>query len=483
VTSRALSPALILAIGCLGGCVYYNGMYNANRLARSAQKAERDGRTFEANNLWGQVATRAESVLVRHPRSKYVNQAMVLQGVALARLGQCPNAIGPLGRTALIDQHSDLAEEAALALGRCELQMGDPGAAEAALARAQASKNSRRQQEARFHRARALRLIGRQEEALQALAGLEGTRVQQERLLAQAGAGRPVQTLALADSVLARNDSTVVWDSVLVALGRTDPLSASKLVDRLRDQPKTSPATLAQRLFEDGTRLASVDSARATQRLLEATRVGAGTESGQRAELHLIRLNLARVRQPAELAPVDSALRRLAPRGSGLASEAEVRQLHSLVGWVRAQSDSIQPGSSEGDLRLFLTAEIARDSLGARQLATGLFRRIAEEWPESPYAPKALLAGQLLDSAWADTARALLTEHYSDSPYLAFVRGEDVPAFRQLEDSLRAFAVAKPVRAEPGAGPTPGETPKHPGSRRRPQEPNETPGARRRVEQ
>lgn len=479
MSGRALSPALLLAIGCLSGCVYYNGMYNANRLARSAQRAERDGRTFEANNLWGQVATRAESVVVRHPRSKYVNQAMVLQGVALARLGQCPNAIGPLGRSSLIDQHADLAEEAALALGRCELELGDPAAAEAALAPIQTSKNSRRQREARFHRARALRLIGRHEEALQALTGLDGTRVHQERLLAQAGAGRPEQTLALADSVLAENDSAIVWDSVLATLGRTDPVSASKLVDRLRDQPKTSPATLAQRLLEDGTRLASVDTARATQRLLEASRVGVGTESGQRAELHLIRLTLARVRQPGELVPVDSALQRLARPGVGLTSET--RELHFQVRRVRVQSDSIQPGSTEGDLRLFLTAETARDSLGARWLAAGLFRRIVEGWPESPYAPKALLAGQQLDSTWADTARTLLSEHYSDSPYLAFVRGEDATAFRQLEDSLRAFAAAERVRPEPGAGPAPGENPIRPGGRRRPQD-NDAPGARRRVE-
>ena len=56
-----------LVVGLLSGCVYYNGMYNANRLARSARKAEREGRTFDANNLWGQVATKAESVVVRHP--------------------------------------------------------------------------------------------------------------------------------------------------------------------------------------------------------------------------------------------------------------------------------------------------------------------------------------------------------------------------------------------------------------------------------
>jgi len=43
----------------LGGCVYYNGMYNTNRLANSARRAEREGRTFAATSLWGQVATKA----------------------------------------------------------------------------------------------------------------------------------------------------------------------------------------------------------------------------------------------------------------------------------------------------------------------------------------------------------------------------------------------------------------------------------------
>jgi hypothetical protein len=42
--SRALSLTLVAAL--LGGCVYYNGMYNAKRLAGSARKAERDGRAF-----------------------------------------------------------------------------------------------------------------------------------------------------------------------------------------------------------------------------------------------------------------------------------------------------------------------------------------------------------------------------------------------------------------------------------------------------
>src|ERR671920_2049790 len=93
--ARALALGLSCA-GLMSGCVYYNGMYNANRLARSARKAERDGRTFEANGLWGQVATKAESVLVRHPTSKYAQDAGLLRGIALSRLGQCEQALGPL---------------------------------------------------------------------------------------------------------------------------------------------------------------------------------------------------------------------------------------------------------------------------------------------------------------------------------------------------------------------------------------------------
>ena len=69
-------PMLLVAAALLlGGCVYYNGMYNTNRLAKSARQAERDGRSFEAKSLWGQVITRAETLVVRHPRSKYADEA------------------------------------------------------------------------------------------------------------------------------------------------------------------------------------------------------------------------------------------------------------------------------------------------------------------------------------------------------------------------------------------------------------------------
>src|SRR5688572_26154473 len=144
-----------LGVSLLGGCVYYNGMYNANRLAKSARKAEREGRTFDANNLWGQVATKAESVVVRHPTSKYADQAAVLRGLALARLGQCEQALAPLGRASLLKASSDLAEDALLATGRCQVTLGNLPAGDAAFVLLLDSRNSERQIEASFQHARA----------------------------------------------------------------------------------------------------------------------------------------------------------------------------------------------------------------------------------------------------------------------------------------------------------------------------------------
>ena len=77
-----------------------------------------------------------------------------------------PAAVGPLGRLSLIDPTGDLAEEAALALGRCQMEQGDAAMADLAFARVIDSRDAARRAEARFNHSRALRLAGRYEEAL-----------------------------------------------------------------------------------------------------------------------------------------------------------------------------------------------------------------------------------------------------------------------------------------------------------------------------
>jgi tetratricopeptide (TPR) repeat protein len=456
---------VVLAAALLGGCVYYNGMYNTKRLAGSAREAERDGRTFEANNLWGQVVTRAESLVARHPDSKYVDEALVLKGVALARLNQCEAAVAPLGRMSLLPADAEVAEEASVALGRCQLQLGDPAVAEIAFARAAESGDPVRRREARLLRGRALRMTGRHEEAVAALEGSSDPPAANERLLALAGAGRREAALALADSMLATRDTAARWDTMVVAVGREDPATASALVDRLEGRPDI-PATIRAGLFlEDGLRLVPLDSVRAESRLRQAAQADSAGDAGERARLRLTRLSLTRARSVSELRPIAKALDERVEQRSALADE--VGQLRESVGRILAAGDSVSAGAAQADLHLFLAAETARDSLAAPALAASLFRSIVEATPDSPYAPKAILAGQILDPVWGESAVPLLEARYAGSPYVAFILGAEPYGYRELEDSLQSFALGlgagRPPRVR-GPGVRPDSLPTRPGS-------------------
>jgi predicted negative regulator of RcsB-dependent stress response len=440
---------LTLAAALLGGCVYYNGMYNANRLAGSARKAEREGRTFEATNLWGQVATKAESVVVRHPTSKYAAEAGVLRGVALARLGQCEQALGALSRVTSLSKNDDLTEDALLATGSCQLTQGNLPASEAAFGQLLDSKDRDRRREARFQLARLLRQSGRYDEALHALEGIKDPRADSERILALAGVGRVPQALALADSLIARHDTTRPWDSLVVVMGQQSPAAASRLIDRLRPLPVRTPEIQARRLVQDGIRLADTDSARAVARFREAIAMGGRNEAAGQASLQLVLMNLQQVRDAADLPPVLAALKQVSERFEPVAYEAT--QLGATVEGVHRAATTVTWETPQGDLRLFLAAESARDSLRAPALAAGLFHRILQDYPNSSYAAKVVLAAQQLDSTWADSARGLLESRYVDSPYLAVIRGESPEEYRQLEDSLGAYAAALAPKPAPGA--------------------------------
>jgi hypothetical protein len=444
-------------------------MYNTKRLAGSARKAERDGRTFEANNLWGQVVTRAESLVARHPDSKYVDEALVLKGVALSRLKQCRAAVMPLARIQLLPADAEVTEEGALALGRCRLELGEPEAADAMLARVAESEDPVRRGEARLLRARTLRMTSRHEEAVALLEGMPGRRAMNERLLALAGARRSDAALALADSMLASGDTTARWDTVAVAVGREDPATASALVDRLEKRPGIAPATRARLLLDDALRIAALDTARAETRLRQAASVEEAGPTAEQAKLRLTRLRLSRVTVPSDLPPLAKEL--AAQVAAQTAISGEAGQLRECVTRILAADDSASAGAAQADLRLFLAAESARDTLAAPALAASLFRRLVEGAPESPYVPKAILAGAALDSAWGASAVPLLEMQYANNPYVAFLQGAESYGYHELEDSLRSFAagaaaagragVRRPpvsrdsVRPRPGAGPQP----------------------------
>ena len=439
----------------LAGCVYYNGMYNANRLAGSARKAEREGRTFDANNLWGQVATKAESVVVRHPTSKYAEQANVLRGIALARMGQCEAAMVPLSRAALMPR-SELTEEADLATGRCHLALGNSEAALAAYNSLLDSRDPERRAEARLQHARALREAGDYQAALASLEGVPDPRALEERILALGGAGQVPQAMALVDTLILRRDSTRVWDSLIVSMGNMNPAAASALVDKLEVVPVRSPELRARELLDDGLRLVGSDTAAAGRRFRDVVALSGSRQSAGRARLQLLYLELHRVRVPDELPPIIDSLKATASRYEAITEQST--QLATLVTGVHDAATSVTWETPRGDLRLFLAAEIARDSLESPLLAHHLFRRILDDYPTSSYGAKVVLAIQQLDPAWADSARMLLDGRYSESPYLAVIRGQDPEEYRELEDSLGAYSASLSARtARPQGRRTPAD--------------------------
>ena len=51
--------------------------------------------------------------------------------------------------------------------------------------------------------------------------------------------------------MLSSRDTSVVWDSVVAALGRQDPRAATGLVDRLAADTSLTPEDRARRLYEE----------------------------------------------------------------------------------------------------------------------------------------------------------------------------------------------------------------------------------------
>ena len=72
-----MKPVAALALGALlGGCAYFNGVYNAREAERAANRLLRAGREGEASGSFATAAAKAETVLARHPKSRWRDDAL-----------------------------------------------------------------------------------------------------------------------------------------------------------------------------------------------------------------------------------------------------------------------------------------------------------------------------------------------------------------------------------------------------------------------
>jgi predicted negative regulator of RcsB-dependent stress response len=457
---RALPLFLLL----LAGCVYYNGMYNANRFAKAAKKAEAQGRTFEAQGYWAQAEVRADSVVARHPNSTWADDAQLIRGESMVARNDCAGAIPALEVASFSRDSPEVAQQAQVLLGRCYLAAGNLDGADRAFVALMDSPDSTFRQTARLEHARILRLHGQYQPALATLEGLQGPAADAERAADYAGLGEVAQAEPLIDQALARQDLSVPWDSTIAGIGRVDPSLASRYTTAVVALPGLPAETRDALLMADGMRLLGTDPDSGLARLRAAGAADPVTFASLVARLRLAEYVIGQADTLGQLELAREGLTSLSEVGGA----SSIKAIHYLriLNRARGYADSVTPGAAQGDLATFALGEAVRDSLPAPRIAAQLFTTVPAWWPASPYAPKALLALAALEPARADSILQRIEMEYPGSPYLLLVAGDVTPAVLALEDSLQAYTgggtsgqPAPGGRRAPAAGAPAGQRP------------------------
>jgi hypothetical protein len=437
---------LLIAAIVLQGCASYNANYKANKYADEARKLDREGRTIEASGYWARASIKADSILAHHPDGKYAPGALAIKGEASAAVGQCGQASRVL--PAAIEQlkNEEDREQATLALASCELRVGSPDLAASTVLPVTESHDAGRRRQALLLLGTAQRRTGQDTAALQSLAGLPGTPALLQRTLAYAGAREPVAATSAFDSLIALRDSMLPWDSLLVITGRVDPRLAFQFTSTLVHSQTLSPDRAVALSFADATRLGAVDTTLQRERYEDIIRMTGAGEQADRARFDMLQMRIRAADSMADLTATLDAMQALAATDGALAGA--VVPLRLQIQHMQMLMDSTSPGEPMGDMRRFLAAEFARDSLVALPLAVATFASIPQGWPESPYAAKAWLAGRQLTGDTLDAGG-----QFNGSPYMAVLRGEEGTTYTQLEDSLATYARMLVAAATPQAAP------------------------------
>ena len=449
---RRLLPLLLVAgfLPGAAGCAYYNGMYNANHLAHRAEKAQRQGRTFEAQSLWSQAEVRADSVIARHPTSQYVDDAELIRAKSMISRGECEQAIPPLQIASLSQDSPEVAQEATELLGQCQLQTGDLRGADRAFVALLSSPDAAVRADAALQHGRALLASGQYQAALVAVDSLSGPAPDVVRAGAYAGLGQVASAEPLIAEAINAQDITISWDSVLAGIGRVDPALASRLTSQVILIPNLPTEERDRLLMADGMRLLRTNPDSGLARLRAASAAVPVTDASLRARLAIAQYTMGQAAALADLQQARSGLESLSEIGgpSSIRALAYLRALDR----VKLYADSVPAGAPQGDLATFIIAETVRDSLTAPRIAAELFAAVPAGWPTSPYAPKALLALAVLLPQEADSLHAVLETSYAGSPYLALVEGNVTPAALALEDSLQAYATKTSLTSGAASG-------------------------------
>lgn len=420
-------PVLLVAFGC----AYYNGLYNANRLADQARKAEREGRGGEARTLWSRVVVKTDSVLARYPTSSYRDDALLLRGTALFEIGACDVATGSLIEVADSSPDPELRSIALRTLSRCHLLLDNPDLAAVVLSPLADDSSAAGRSDALWIRGRAYLDLGENERALADLEATfePGATFDRARALIRLRRGEAARTQLLGMPSRPYNENE--WLLVLDQLGADYVDIASDLTDSILARGHLTEGQRARLQLSDGLRWSVRDSIRrAAMRYGQVRESASDSLEAQMAAFYLVKDRLLTSRSLADIPVLLDSLRTAGQSNPSVGAAA---------GPFLIVLDRFVSGSTVGfdwDLRTFLIAEEFRDSVRAFSLASQMFQSIADSVPHSVIAPKALLAAAQIDPVDAVSLRERVMSDYPESAYTLAFFGHDSDRFAAVEDSL-----------------------------------------------
>lgn len=424
VVRRAITlwSAIVLA----SGCVYFNGVYNANEAARRGDARLRRGAETDASTYFQTSAEKAETVLVRHPTSSWRPRALYLAGRGAALGGRCEQAV-PRLREYLALSGNDAADaaRAGIALASCDMRearLRDARARlDSVLATPVAERDTEIARQARLWAARVALASGDRDAVVQYLGNADDGALPWELVLASLSAREYARVESLLVQRAARMDYRDDVQRAVRELWAAGHFESVETVVRRFDDARIRDASRASLHFVVGDlNMRSGRDSIARQHLFAArTLAGRDTVIERESAARLAYLAMTRV---ATLREVDTLLAR---QDSALRRTPFARRVDEQLLLVRLLEQQNEPTGAA----VYLAAEVARDSLRAPALARTLFLRVAREIPGTPLAPQALYAAALLAPDSAEIWRARIQSDHAQSAVATWLRGED-PASR-----------------------------------------------------
>ena len=421
------------------GCIYLNGLYNAERAYADAERARLDGQDSLARAGYEQAAAGAERSYRRDPKGKWSDDALFLLGRARLRGGDWSGARSALEQARDQASDPDVRLGAILYLGATRVATGD--GTEGVMLLDQALDGlgpGRMRGEGHLWRARHLLAQGLVDFGW---ADLERARLEDPSLRTSAALEWLTSGVLDGDALRAREgvDALLVDQKSAV---RVDTVAALAAVESER-----WGARAGARLLGGADSAAWIGSARdrlilaRAQLFLRAGDSAAaradGTRvvvsGGQRAiegRLFLARLALGRLNRVEDLDQVRPLL----------VPAVEDPAVRALLEGTRQLELLAERGRQASPLGLFAAAEVARDVLDARRLAEALFLEYATLTPSQAWRGKALLAAAAVATDSAQAAfllREAATLHEDPYVAVAFARPGDSERYETLERGLR----------------------------------------------